>query len=136
MVASSSTTAWQHILNSLERISVKKGNDTRTTPSPQAGTRARSPTISDILRPARVGPYLEIVENYSNTVIGVYWSDPQSGRYGEQKWKLGKASGRAVCALSGEQVRRGDEVFRPSMRGQSPANADWVILASALRARI
>ncbi|WP_084170142.1 DUF3331 domain-containing protein [Paraburkholderia ferrariae] len=75
---------------------------------------------------------LEIVERYSSSAIAISWRDATSGSYGEQKWKLTIARGRAICALSGAQIRRGDLVFRPSVRGRKPANAGWVILASTI----
>ncbi|WP_425434094.1 DUF3331 domain-containing protein [Paraburkholderia lycopersici] len=74
--------------------------------------------------------HMEIVERHSESLLSVCWCDATSGRYGAQLWKLTKARCRAVCALSGAPIRRGDAVYRPWVRGHAPANADWVVLAS------
>ncbi|WP_084069341.1 DUF3331 domain-containing protein [Paraburkholderia heleia] len=74
--------------------------------------------------------HMEIVERHSESLLSVCWCDATLGRYGAQLWKLTKARCRAVCALSGAPIRRGDAVYRPWARGHAPANADWVVLAS------
>jgi hypothetical protein len=76
---------------------------------------------------------IEIVERCSPTDIVVYWRDPTSGRYGEQLWRQTTARRRNICALSGAEIRRGDPVYRPFARGYVPANANWVVLASAVQ---
>ncbi|MGF6758078.1 hypothetical protein P3T16_005499 [Paraburkholderia sp. GAS42] len=64
------------------------------------------------------------------------WADATLGHYGEQLWSLGVARRKAICALSGEPIKRGDSIYRPRhMGGKAPSNATAMILASFLDAR-
>ncbi|GAB2893761.1 hypothetical protein GCM10027093_31550 [Paraburkholderia jirisanensis] len=76
---------------------------------------------------------VNIVDKLSSVTISVYWSDPCSGRYAEQIWRMGFARIDAACVLTGTPIRRGDPVFRPHARAtKAPANAGRMILASAV----
>lgn len=76
---------------------------------------------------------ITLIRRYDQESISVCWSDPTYGRYSDQLWRVCTARRSAVCALTGEKIRRGDAVFRPSPnRRHRPANADAMILASKL----
>jgi hypothetical protein len=77
-----------------------------------------------------------ILERLSLTTIAVSWCDATAGHYGDQIWTTGIAHRRALCALTGAYICRGDVVYRPRRsRTQLPANFDRMILASALPER-
>lgn len=76
---------------------------------------------------------ITVLEHMTNSRVCLSWHDPTLCNYEERVWTpaLARRSGR--CALSGGQMRRGDAVYRPRTRGQTPpANGDAMILASAL----
>jgi hypothetical protein len=76
---------------------------------------------------------ITVLEHMTNSRVCLSWHDPTLCNYEEQVWTpaLARRSGR--CALSGVHIRRGDAVYRPQTRGQTPpANGDAMILASAL----
>jgi hypothetical protein len=76
---------------------------------------------------------ITLIRRYDQESISVCWSDPTYGRYSDQLWRVCTARRSAVCALTGEKIRRGDAVFRPCPnRRHRPANADAMILASKL----
>ncbi|HVE10802.1 MAG TPA: DUF3331 domain-containing protein [Paraburkholderia sp.] len=76
---------------------------------------------------------VNILDKLSSVTISVYWSDPCSGHYAEQIWRMGFARIDAACVLTGTPIRRGDPVFRPHARAtKAPANAGRMILASAV----
>ncbi|SOE95683.1 protein of unknown function [Burkholderia sp. D7] len=58
---------------------------------------------------------------------------PTMGHYADQLWILAKAPRVGRCALTGQGIKKGDHVFRPSTRNRSlPANCNEMILATAL----
>ncbi len=76
---------------------------------------------------------ITLIRRHDSESITVCWSDATYGRYSDQLWRVCTARRSAVCALTGEKIRRGDAVFRPSPnRRHRPANADAMILASKL----
>ncbi|WP_345789593.1 DUF3331 domain-containing protein [Paraburkholderia terrae] len=76
------------------------------------------------------------VERRSRATIAIDWADSTFGHYGEQLWSLGIARRKAVCALSGEPINRGDSIYRPRLiGGRIPLNSSAMILASFLDAR-
>jgi len=76
---------------------------------------------------------ITLIRRHDHESITVCWSDPTYGRYSDQLWRVCTARRSAVCALTGEKIRRGDAVFRPSPnRRHRPANADAMILACKL----
>lgn len=127
--------AWAQTLSLLARVS-------STGPGSADCTQARSLGKSHVGANVRRGSsnrcglppsaFVSVIERCSQTSIAICWCDATSGRYGDQLWKLRVARGKAVCALSGKTIRRGDLIYRPCVRGRSPANADQVICAEAL----
>jgi hypothetical protein len=65
--------------------------------------------------------------------LSICWSDAQTGHYSEQVWRLGLARNDGYCALSGQPIVEGDDVFRPRRcEAGVPANWSRMILASAV----
>jgi Domain of unknown function (DUF3331) len=67
----------------------------------------------------------------SRTAI-VTWGDPTSCHYGDQVWRVARAARDGFCALSGQQIHRGDIVYRPSHYRPAPANAASMMLAQCV----
>lgn len=78
--------------------------------------------------------YIAILEQLSLKTLSVCWSDPRSGHYADQVWRIGVARTNSFCVLTGMSIRRGDSVFRPrACETYIPANQHRMILASAVR---
>jgi hypothetical protein len=76
--------------------------------------------------------HLAIVEMWSENLVSVSWSDPTSGRYSEQPFRLCIARRAGVCALTGERIQRGDKVYRPLSPKLRALSTGCCVLASAL----
>ena len=77
------------------------------------------------------GCRISVLERPKAYLLMIRWSDARRCHYGEQIWRLRKASRDGRCALSGSQIRRGDWVFKPSTH-PPPLNAAEMILQSAV----
>lgn len=76
------------------------------------------------------------IERRSHMTVAIDWADSRLGHYGDQLWYLCVARRRAVCALSGMTISRGDSIYKPRMiGGKTPANSTSMILASILDTR-
>ncbi|HKT96268.1 MAG TPA: DUF3331 domain-containing protein [Paraburkholderia sp.] len=125
--------AWEHTLSLLSGgpascgrrndDSCSQSSNTRTSPKQQQDAVQATPALR---------AHLAVVETWSENLLSVSWSDPTSGRYSEQPWRLCIARKGGVCALTGASIRRGDRVYRPLSRKLMSMNAGWVVLASAL----
>jgi hypothetical protein len=74
------------------------------------------------------------VERRSNRTIAVCWADATLGHYGEQLWVLGVARRKSRCAISGQEITRGDPVYRPKLTSSfRPSNAEAMILVTSLK---
>jgi hypothetical protein len=62
----------------------------------------------------------------------IAWHDSTSCHYEDQRWTRSIAARVGVCAMSGEMILRGADIFRPSRANPVPANAGAMILTSAL----
>jgi len=90
--------------------------------------KAFSPTELEA-PPSRVS----VLEQLSSKSLSVYWSDPRSGHYANQVWRIGIARIDAFCALSGMPICRGDAVYRPRVSpSYLPANHNRMILAAVV----
>ncbi|MEI6001645.1 DUF3331 domain-containing protein [Paraburkholderia bengalensis] len=127
--------AWAQTLSLLGRISSTQTNGTTLKVSAKEADRnlrrRKRRRRSDCGRP--LSAFVSVLERCSPTLVLLSWCDATAGRYGDQRWRLRVAHGKAVCALSGAMIERGDLVYRPCTRGQEcPMNADHSILAEAL----
>lgn len=71
---------------------------------------------------------LERTERYAT----LEWYDPTACRYGAQKWHRCLARKSGTCAVSGDKILRGEEVFKPWRTTPPPANRHAMILASRM----
>ncbi|MBR8210645.1 DUF3331 domain-containing protein [Burkholderia cenocepacia] len=78
-----------------------------------------------------IRPRVQILE-CSGSMLLVRWVEPGRAHYGEQTWRLARASCPGVCALSGRNIVPGYEVYKPTGR-PVPSNARAMILANVLR---
>ncbi|MGY6162317.1 DUF3331 domain-containing protein (plasmid) [Paraburkholderia strydomiana] len=76
---------------------------------------------------------VSILEQLSSKSLSVYWSDPRSGHYVNQVWRMGVARIDAFCALSGMPICCGDVVYRPFVsRAYWPSNYNRMIPAAVV----
>jgi Domain of unknown function (DUF3331) len=87
-------------------------------------------TTEPVEKQAPAPTRLEIVERLSRETLSIYWSDARTGLYADQRWRLGRARVRSICALTRVPIHVGDPIYRPKSHGaSSPANLDSMILA-------
>ena len=73
------------------------------------------------------------IERQSDAYALVRWCDPTMCHYVDQVWGRVTARYSGHCALTGQRIQRGDQVFTPRSRGRlRPVNCDEMILATAL----
>jgi hypothetical protein len=72
---------------------------------------------------------IQILEAPAKNRLLVSWRESGICNYTEQLWALRKAKRTAHCAISGQQVRLGDEIYRPV---GTPLNFATCILAGAV----
>jgi hypothetical protein len=73
------------------------------------------------------------IERQSDAYALISWCDPTMCHYVDQVWSRVAARCSGHCALTGQRILRGDQVFKPSGRGRfRPVNCDEMILATAL----
>jgi len=138
--------AWQQTLRLLCSINEFSASRHYTSP-PRAGCKVKA------RRGRPLGSKLKVVEELtsesartwhasavtnieirSDKTIAVSWADATSGHYCEQLWAIGIARKGAVCALTGDSIRRGDPVYRPrSTTSHVPSNAEAMILLTSLK---
>lgn len=123
--------AWEHTLGLLSGGPASCGRRNDDSCSQSSNTRTSLKQHAERATPA-LRAHLAVVETWSENLVSVSWSDPTSGRYSEQPWRLCIARKGGVCALTGASIRRGDRVYRPLSRKLMAMNAGWIVLASAL----
>lgn len=62
--------------------------------------------------------------------VTVTWCNPTIGYYGAQTWFLTSAHEAGICQMSGDEIHRGDAVYRPRSGSSPPVNVKAMILAS------
>lgn len=73
------------------------------------------------------------IERRNDKSAFISWCDPTMGHYVDQLWILTKAPSVGRCALTGRGIKKGDQVFRPSIRNRSlPTNCNEMVLATTL----
>jgi hypothetical protein len=73
---------------------------------------------------------IQFLEKPTKRQLLLSWREPGRCNYTEQLWALRKARRAATCALSGERIRPGDQVYSPV--GQ-PVNYGKYIRADAVQ---
>lgn len=90
----------------------------------------------EAMEPVELEPppaHISILEQLSSKTLSVCWSDPRTGHYADQVWRIGLARMDSFCVLTGRPIRRGDPVFRPrACETYFPANRNRMILAAAV----
>jgi hypothetical protein len=131
--------AWQQTIDLLSVASEPLGDagDLDRSRSCKPGPVTRGASEASNRRRATVRSWdaqgITLIRRHDPDCITVCWSDATYGRYSDQLWRVCTARRSSVCALTGEKIRRGDAVFRPSPnRRHRPANADAMILASKI----
>ncbi|MFC0695789.1 DUF3331 domain-containing protein [Paraburkholderia humisilvae] len=75
---------------------------------------------------------IKVLERPTSRTAIVTWGDATSCHYGDQVWRIARASSDGFCALSGQRIHRGDVVYRPSHYRLAPANAGSMMLAACV----
>jgi hypothetical protein len=70
-----------------------------------------------------------VVERLTKVTAAITWSDPTSCCYGYQLWQVSRARETGRCALTGEIIQRGDNVYRPRASRIPAVNQYAMILA-------
>jgi hypothetical protein len=88
---------------------------------------------NDNVREKEPGFPAVVIDQPTVRTIAVRWSDPRTGCYGEQIWRMCHSRRRAQCAATGLAIQPGDAVYRPTAgRYGVPFNEGQLILASAV----
>jgi hypothetical protein len=103
----------------------------REIPAPPRRSSRNAPKTQRKLMELSSEAHLDIVD-YSFGKIIVSFRDATAGQYVEQVWMLKKATRSGKCVLTGEKIRRGDDVYGPYIRAYKPLNYDWMFLASVV----
>ncbi|SPB13576.1 ribosomal protein S14 [Caballeronia novacaledonica] len=74
---------------------------------------------------------VKLIERPSTTTATIEWRDSTRCCYGDQVWRAMRARTTGVCAMSGREIRPGDQVYGPNPR-PVPGNLGAMILASVL----
>jgi hypothetical protein len=78
-------------------------------------------------------PHVRVVQRTGATSLLVSWSDSTRCCYLDQTWTAASARASGFCALSGQPIRRGDAVFKPSCKRKNrPGNYHEMILATQI----
>jgi Domain of unknown function (DUF3331) len=75
---------------------------------------------------------VSVVERPTIVTAIIDWRDATTGCYAEQTWRAGIARRCGQCALSGAPISTGDAIYRPRTTKHFLANADCMMLASAV----
>jgi hypothetical protein len=130
---------WTATISQLEQVSdhtdaeeIVDQNDETGTETPSGKSR-RVDTAA--LRASGYGrnAVVTFVERIGAKAVSLSWRDSTGGNYSEQRWVLRAARTRGVCALTGQAIVRGDNIYHPvsGSRG-APSNLAQMIRAEAL----
>jgi hypothetical protein len=119
------TSVWHHVVSALlaDRRSSERSAVHAAGVAPRIDAQAPS---SHVL--------VEVVERLTDSTIAVLWQDATRCCYLDQVWINCRARAKGYCALTGTLIHRGDNVYKPRSRGVLPANAEAMIVASAITA--
>lgn len=138
MSQNNADSVWEKILGDFfasgeGRVKISRRNRRRSVLSRPTGSSTFTQAVDDRRWSATS---IADIERRSPMTVAIGWADSQLGHYGEQLWRLCVARRRAVCALSGMAISRGDSIYKPrTFGGKTPANSTSMILASILDTR-
>jgi hypothetical protein len=127
---SSRTDPWSQTLYLLDSLSCTAQRITGNGIPARRGVPRRM--ADSACAPGERGAHIKVLERPTSRTAIVTWGDPTSCHYGDQVWRVARASSDGFCALSGQQIRRGDAVYRPSHYRLTPANAGSMMLAACV----
>jgi hypothetical protein len=78
------------------------------------------------------GLTIHVLERSNSTRVTLAWRDPSHCAYGDQEWYRTRARRSGVCAVSGREIRRGEDVYRPRPTRPLALNADAMIHIAVL----
>lgn len=114
-------------------VARNNANEAPSTSEVQPGPRTSVLDRGRVANHEPVTPCVRIhVLERKERVVTIAWHDPTSCHYDDQLWHRCAAPRNGVCALSGDEILRGADIFRPWRRKSMPANAHAMILTSAL----
>jgi len=134
----SRTDPWSQTLCLLDSLSCTEDRSSSHGMASAAGNRisarrsARRRVAAVACASGERGAHIRVLERPTSRTAIVTWGDPTSCHYGDQVWRVARASIDGYCALSGQQIRRGDVVYRPSHYRLAPANAGSMMLAACV----
>ena len=76
---------------------------------------------------------VSVVERLSPLTAAITWHDPTMCNYESQTWRTGVAKGTGRCAITGDPISPGDEIYRPIDRRPVAANALAMVRACAVK---
>jgi hypothetical protein len=79
-------------------------------------------------------PCVTVIDRPSALTVVLDWRDPTKCCYREQRWVSARARVSGRCAMSGEPIEPGDEIYRPRPARPAPRNVSAMVLASAVEA--
>jgi hypothetical protein len=78
------------------------------------------------------GPFIRVIDRPNPLTVTLDWRDSTKCCYREQLWVAARARVSGQCAMSGEPILPGDEIFRPRPARPTPRNVNAMILAAAI----
>jgi hypothetical protein len=84
--------------------------------------------------PSQCEPFVRVIDRPTALTLTIDWRDATKCCYREQLWVAAHARVSGRCALSGEAILPGDEIFRPRRAGPAPRNVGAMVLATAVEA--
>jgi hypothetical protein len=76
---------------------------------------------------------VQTVERQNDRAMLISWSDATRGHFAEQRWVSAKSRCRGRCVMTGDEIRRGDPIYKPQRGGaKCTAIGSGMILAAAL----
>jgi len=117
---------WLHIMRSLRA----GGIDTKPPHRCDRGHVRYAPGQTQPNSRSRVNTQIEVLDRPSQFCALISWRDSTRCSYCYQLWRRCVSKKTGFCALSGDPINRGDEIFRPCVRNTIPLNASAMILAT------
>lgn len=131
--------AWQCILGELQAVTCGLSAKSPMLHATRCGAKelsitARPPRSSDNVSRTHSASNASVrIVELSERSLTIVWHDPTSCSYVDQRWTRSKSGRVGICALSGEDIRKGVDIFKPCGSKPPPANAGAMILVTALR---